>query len=226
MAELSANELVGTKWNILEIISTKPSYPKKIADELGTTIANISQQLKLLEAYGYVKSQRVDKGVGSRKKRKSRILYQLNKNQLAITSINPFNIKKQEIKQNSLNTYLANILLYDLKNEAEVLLYFYTNYQNLFDMVDAFFLLKTDSEEVHLLVITEKLEEFRGEKSKLQIKEGKISGGIRFWSHTIEEVRRGLEQKEKYFVDQMNLARPLYEKKTNYTKKLWEEQNE
>lgn len=224
MASLTSYELTGTKWEILEILSKKTSHPKELAEEIGTTIANISQQLKLLEAYGYIKSERVDKGKGSRKKRSSRIKYSLNKNQLSIISINPFKMERKEITRTHINVYLANILLCDLKKETELLIRLYTDHKELFEHIEALFFLKTDANETHLFVITEKIELFRAENSRLQITKLKENNEIRFWSHTLDEVRKGLDSKEKYFLDQMKLAQLLYEKRPNYSTKLWEEQ--
>jgi len=53
------------RWKILEIIAKKPSSPIEIADEMGTSVSYISQQLKLLEAASFVIKSRTgasDKG--------------------------------------------------------------------------------------------------------------------------------------------------------------------
>ena len=49
----------GTKWDILRLIAKEPRNPLELARVLGTSIANISQQLRLLEAAGLVRKEKV-----------------------------------------------------------------------------------------------------------------------------------------------------------------------
>lgn len=62
-----------TKWDILKLIAGEPQNPLKIAEKLGTSIANISQQLRLLEVAGLVKKKKVP----NRERGKPRTLYSL-----------------------------------------------------------------------------------------------------------------------------------------------------
>ena len=64
------------KWNILKILSKKEMSPLEISNELGTTISNISQQLKLLEMAGLVKKQKVS----NRERGKPRSIFSIAKN--------------------------------------------------------------------------------------------------------------------------------------------------
>ncbi len=66
--------LTGTKWDIIEILANKPSSPSELAKILGTTIANISPQLRLLQTAGLVKKQRT----GTGKPGKPRMLFSLS----------------------------------------------------------------------------------------------------------------------------------------------------
>ncbi|MEM2139161.1 MAG: ArsR family transcriptional regulator [Candidatus Woesearchaeota archaeon] len=62
-----------TRWEILKTLSEKKLSPIELADKLKTTSANISQQLRLLELAGLIKSEKLsnsDKG-------KPRIVYSL-----------------------------------------------------------------------------------------------------------------------------------------------------
>ena len=47
-----------SKWNILDEIAREPQSPMQLAEKLNTSIANISQQLRLLEAAGIVQKSR------------------------------------------------------------------------------------------------------------------------------------------------------------------------
>ena len=68
-----ATLLTGTKWEIIELLSKKSLSPSHLADKLNTTIANISQQLRLLETAGLVKKQKS----GTAKPGKPRVLFSI-----------------------------------------------------------------------------------------------------------------------------------------------------
>ena len=62
-----------SKWDILKCLETGKKSPLDLAKEANTSVANISQQLRLLELAGFVKSERVS----NRDKGLPRILYSL-----------------------------------------------------------------------------------------------------------------------------------------------------
>jgi predicted transcriptional regulator len=63
-----------TKWDILKALEKRPQSPIEIAKLLGSSLANVSQQLRLLEMAGVVTSKRIS----NRDKDKPRVLYSLN----------------------------------------------------------------------------------------------------------------------------------------------------
>ena len=63
-----------TKWEIIEALSVKSHSPLELSKKLNTTMANISQQLRLLEALDLVKKKKVS----NRDKGKPRTLYSLS----------------------------------------------------------------------------------------------------------------------------------------------------
>jgi predicted transcriptional regulator len=63
------------RWKILELISKKPLSPIQISTELGTSVAYISQQLKLLETASLIKKEKT----GSAEKGAPRSLYSISK---------------------------------------------------------------------------------------------------------------------------------------------------
>ena len=73
----------GSKWSMLKLLSEKSRSPTELAEKTGTSIANISQQLRLLEAAGVVKKERIGSGV----KGKPRMLFSLNGNTAYIAAI-------------------------------------------------------------------------------------------------------------------------------------------
>lgn len=66
--------LTGTKWEIIELLSKESLSPLEISERLDTTIANISQQLRLLQTAGLVNKKRT----GSGRPGKPRMLFSLS----------------------------------------------------------------------------------------------------------------------------------------------------
>lgn len=62
-----------TKWEILKLLEEKPHSPTDLANALGSSLGNVSQQLRLLELAGIVTAERVS----NRDKGQPRILYKL-----------------------------------------------------------------------------------------------------------------------------------------------------
>ena len=62
------------RWNILKAISSSPLSPIQLSEKLNTTMANVSTQLKLLEAMNLVKKEKIR----NRDKGKPRTLFSLN----------------------------------------------------------------------------------------------------------------------------------------------------
>lgn len=50
--------LTGTKWEIIELLAKESLSPLELAKRLNTTIANISQQSRLLQTAGLIKKQK------------------------------------------------------------------------------------------------------------------------------------------------------------------------
>ena len=80
-----------SKWEILKLLAEKKMSPLELAKEANTSMANISQQLRLLEMAGLVTSKRIS----NRDKGKPRIIYSLKGNtSYIITMANQFTEKK------------------------------------------------------------------------------------------------------------------------------------
>lgn len=77
------NFLASPRWEILQLISEKPSSPVEISKKLNTTVSYVSQQLKLLEVVGIVKKERT----GAVEKGKPRTLFSVSKDFAYIVSL-------------------------------------------------------------------------------------------------------------------------------------------
>ena len=88
--------LTGTKWEIIDILTNKPSSPLELAKKLNTTIANISQQLRLLQTANLIKKKKT----GSARPGKPRVLFSLSEDYAFITVMSKSFAKKKLIKIN------------------------------------------------------------------------------------------------------------------------------
>jgi predicted transcriptional regulator len=95
--------LVSPRWDILQIIASKPSSPMQIAGQINTTVSYVSQQLRLLEAAGLITKEKT----GSVEKGQPRNLFSISKEILYIISLSK---EKQEKKLLRLNDYHKIIL--------------------------------------------------------------------------------------------------------------------
>ena len=96
-----------TKWEIIELLSNKSYSPLELSKKLSTTMANISQQLRLLEALNLVKKQKVP----NRDRGKPRTLYSLSGDYAYIIVFCQGSAQKKliQLNQQSKNT-LKNLL--------------------------------------------------------------------------------------------------------------------
>jgi DNA-binding transcriptional regulator GbsR (MarR family) len=84
--------LASPRWEILSLISERPSSPIEIAEKTKTTVSFISQQLKLLEAMQIVKKTKT----GAFEKGKPRNLFSISEDFLYLTILtNGFSAKKK-----------------------------------------------------------------------------------------------------------------------------------
>ncbi|MBD3354541.1 ArsR family transcriptional regulator [Candidatus Woesearchaeota archaeon] len=86
--------LTGTKWEIIQLLASKSYAPLELSKKLDTTIANISQQLRLLQTAGLVKKKKT----GSAKPGKPRTLFSLSDNYAFITVFSKNFAEKKLIK--------------------------------------------------------------------------------------------------------------------------------
>jgi len=72
----SESLFTSSKWDILKCLEKGKKSPLELANEAKTSVANVSQQLRLLELAGFVKSERIP----NREKGLPRIVYSLAEN--------------------------------------------------------------------------------------------------------------------------------------------------
>ena len=101
--------LTGTKWDIIEILASKPLSPIELSEKLNTTIANISQQLRLLQTANLLKKQKIQStGPG-----KPRTLFSLSDDYAFIIIMSKGFAKKKLIKITSKQKEVLKQLIKD-----------------------------------------------------------------------------------------------------------------
>ncbi len=204
------NFLTGSKYKIIVELTKKPQSASDIAKTLKTSIANISQQLKLLEAYGIIKKEREEPSAGPGK---PKIFYEIKKEQTYIISL-----KKDSLKKIKLPVFWG----YDLFiNMAEILdprdqyfvpkFCFYT--EDILKLCTGIALIKSTGQAIEFLLFTDQLEKIRKEYSNVILKdlEGKEKR-IVCWTHSENELMNGLQNNEKYFIDLLKDAQLIFDK--------------
>lgn len=194
-------DLTETQWSLLKTLEQGPLSPKEIAGLSGTSIANASQQLKFLEAKGYLKKIK-QKGVFARQNRDARVLYGLLKPKFWLTSIGKNRVDCVSIKDN----FLVNLLLCDIKDTLPVAKFLLSR-EDLFSKFDCLFFLHSLNNEFHFLVVSDDLDFFRNGNHSFLVSFQNKDFVVKFWSHSFLELNNGLTNHEAYFVDLVNKAK-------------------
>jgi len=136
------------RWEILQIIAKKPSSPAEIAAKLNTTVSYVSQQLKLLDAAGFV----TKKKTGATEKGKPRTLFSLSNELLYLIVLTS---KFSEKKLIHLTDYHKTIIKIWLLSDSSFHYYieklFWKLEENL-DEIEAIFVEKINP---HVIVVSE-----------------------------------------------------------------------
>lgn len=94
-----------TKWDMLKLLEQKPLSPLEIAEQLKSSLANVSQQLRLLEMAGLVRSEKV----ANRDKGKPRVLYSIAGNLSYLISTSESFVEKKAMKLSERNKVVLRI---------------------------------------------------------------------------------------------------------------------
>ena len=192
---MSIFDLTQAKWELVKILSKKEMTPTELAKKLGTSIPNISQQLTILEAKGFLTKKK-------NLRKEKRVTYKLNKEKTGIIMLSQ-NPKRKEITIDEETKYLLNIIINEIKHKKELINFYFQN-QELIKKAEILAVFDETQNEIHILIITKNLKYFR-EQSNIEITGKKLI----FWSHTKEEVTQGLKNKEDYFEQKIKNSKYL-----------------
>ncbi|MBN1377545.1 winged helix-turn-helix transcriptional regulator [Candidatus Woesearchaeota archaeon] len=187
------------RWKLIEKITEKPLSPTELAQITKSSVANITYQLKILEAYGIVKGETLH----TNKSGKPRTIYSLkNKSVYLLIMKEGFSASKI-LSLSGIRELIFTVFFFDeISKQYLVLKFFLDNYE-LFDKCDAVALIKDKSDaDLDFLIITKKVDEIRGKYSNVHIKdEHDKDHKIACWTHSENELVEGLSKNEKYFLD-------------------------
>jgi len=202
--------LAGTKYKIIQELGKKSQSASELAKTLKTSIANATQQLKLLEAYGIIKKEGRQNNQGPGK---PKTFYEIKKEQNYIITLRKDGIKKIKLPVFwGYDLFIKMAELVDLRDQYFVPKFcFHT--EDILKLCDAMALVKSTSQTVEFLLFTEHLDKVRKEYSNVVLKdlEGKEKK-IVCWTHNENELVNGIENSEKYFMDMLKSAQIIWDK--------------
>ncbi|MBN1157160.1 helix-turn-helix transcriptional regulator [Candidatus Woesearchaeota archaeon] len=139
------------KWEIIKELAKEKYSPIELAQKYNTTIGNICQQLRLLEAYGLITKEKVS----NRDKGKPRALFSLTKDSLYLVSaMNDF-AEKKLIEATDYHKIITRIWFIDNKEMHYYVEKLFWNLEPYLDQIDAL-AVSTNDDEINAMIITQK----------------------------------------------------------------------
>lgn len=186
--------LTNIRWEIIKSISSGKASATELAKNTKSTLPNVSQQLKLLEAYEfveYIKDQKRAQG-------KPRQIYALKKEICHITYARHGLAEKRLFNPDVFHTMLLNILFIpNLQDHSYIIKHLCCNDELVTKCAVAY--LKSTDAELHILQVTDDVEHIRTKYSNLFVEHNGKTRKIVAWTHSIKEIQEGLARHEPYF---------------------------
>jgi DNA-binding Lrp family transcriptional regulator len=171
-----------SKWGILQEISLKPSSPFEIAEKLKTTIANVSQQMRLLEAAGLITRTKVSNSEAG----KPRALFSLTNNVSFLAVATKGGAKKSIIKLNKEQLYLSKVWLLNLPEVISPLSRFYYSTDAFFSIISELYFKEANTNSIYLDA------KFKDEKEKA--KKYEVVSGDKKYSIIVNNISNSKDQ--------------------------------
>ncbi len=122
--------LTGAKWELLKMIAIKPMSPTELAEQTNTSIANITQQLRLLEMAGLIEGERQKRdGKG-----KPQTIYKLSTSKALIIALTPLFAEKGVVIPTRFEAAILRLILIRDPKREELLLKLLSIYPHLKDI--------------------------------------------------------------------------------------------
>jgi len=198
----------GNRWNILKEIAQRPQSPSDLALKTNTSLSNITQQLKLLEAYKIVRKEKSEeKNAG-----KPRTIYYLNVEITYSTILKNGKAERKLFYIDNNNNMFFNIMFNMNPEDLMFILKFSFKYEEVLKKCKAIGFLKSSRDSIELFLITDYLDDIRSKFSNIFIDDhnGKTKKIIN-WSHNEFEINDGLNRKDKYFMDMIKNVQVIHD---------------
>jgi hypothetical protein len=176
-----------SKWDIISSLAHDDLSPSQLADITKTSPANISTQLRLLQAMDIVESERLN-NVGKGEARKQ---YSLKKDFAYLVLASKTSVGKKLIRlDGDIAPFFIFWMITDSKTTLELMKY-YCKHEKTLKKCDAWGYLGKHEDKYELLVIHK-------EPEKIKHTLNKENFFIRV--HHLDEVKHGLEKNDDYFI--------------------------
>jgi len=187
--------LQNSRWQVLKAITQSHTSASEIAKVINTSIPNVTQQLKLLEAYGIVAFDKEKKeGLG-----KPRQLYKLTKPVASIALARDGMAKQKFFQPCWEQALILSSTFIKSPQEQFCLLKFLFNNEEILQKCGVAYV-KSSSEEIEIFLLTELLDEIRKKYSSGNVECGGKKFKVVAWTHSFEEVKDGLARDDKHFI--------------------------
>ncbi|HYD03451.1 MAG TPA: helix-turn-helix domain-containing protein [Alphaproteobacteria bacterium] len=199
---------LSNKWSILKEIAEYPQSPSDLALKTNTSLSNITQQLKILEAYRIVRREKSnEKNSG-----KPRTIYYLTEEMVYGMILKNGMAERKTFYVDNNNKLFFNILFTMESDDLMFMLKFHFKYEEVLRKCKAIGFIKSSRESIELFLLTDHLDEIRSKFSNIFIDDnhGKIKKIIN-WTHNDLEITDGLHRKDRYFMDMMKLVQPIHD---------------
>jgi hypothetical protein len=201
----------GARWELLKALSHGKASATELSKATKLSLPNISQQLKLLEAYEFVEHVKDRKGPG-----KPRQVYTLKRELCHLTFARSGYAEKRFFNPGPYHTMLLNILFLPNIQDHPYLHAYLLNDELTANCAVAF--LKSGEHDLEVLLLTDNLELIRAKYSGTYISYAGKSRKVVAWTHNLQELNDGLARKEPYFENLLKNPIILHDPKRQFEK--------
>ncbi|MFH1505727.1 MAG: ArsR family transcriptional regulator [archaeon] len=187
----------GSKWNILQALSRGKRSPFELAEESKTSVANISQQLRLLEIAGLIKSERIP----NREKGQPRVLYSLAKECSFLIAIASGLVEKQFFDLSLANKLVLKIWFFPEASQRYYLEKGFWQFEEHLDKIDSLLVDLQHYDKINMIVASDNAA-LKKALTSITVKKGTMSKTITFTIKSREEFIKFIanKSKEQYYV--------------------------
>ncbi len=189
-----ASILGNARWALLSAVADGEKGAAELSEATGSSLANVSQQARLLEAWGLLKRRR---GADGRRR-----AYRLAKELANLAYVRAGYAGTRTFTPTPQDEPVLNILFLPSPEDRYYLQKLLWQHEEYVAACEALALVDSDEKELHLLAIADEklVERLRAERSSIPLEgpDGASKTAV-IWTHSFAEIERGLAEEEEYF---------------------------